>query len=130
LELIRIRPKHFPVPVAPFSYGINVKGGSLFLIPNLIPVDLTGHVVGKGDIVAQATQVFENLKSLLAVKKAGFERIVKITWYLTTRENWRPVVEVRNGYFRDTWPAATFVLLDRLSREDVLFELNAIAVVD
>ncbi|HBB15515.1 MAG: hypothetical protein A3J94_16210 [Syntrophus sp. RIFOXYC2_FULL_54_9] len=130
METIRIRPKHFPVPVAPFSYAIKVIGGSFMFIPNQIPVDSRGQIVGKGDILSQATQVYENLKAILSERNVTFENIVKLTWYLTTRENWKPVVEVRNKYFKDKWPAATFVLLDRLSREDVLIELNAIAIIE
>lgn len=130
LEIARIRPKHFPVPVAPFSYGLKVSGGYFLFIPNQRPVDGTGQIVGKGDIVRQATQVYENLRALLGAANAGFENVVKMTWYLTSRENWKPVVEVRNKYFRDKWPAATFVLLDRLMGEDVLFELNAIVALE
>jgi reactive intermediate/imine deaminase len=130
MEVIRIKPKHFPGPVAPFSYGIKVRGGNFLFIPNQIPTDSRGHIVGKGDIVRQATQVYENLKAILSEVNRTFENIVKITWYLTTRENWKPVVEVRNKYFKDTWPAATFVLVDQLSREDVLIELNAIAIIE
>lgn len=99
-------------------------------IPNQIPVDSGGRIVGKGDIFGQAIQVYENLKAILSKRNAPFENIVKLTWYLTTRENWKPVVEVRNKYFKDKWPAATFVLLDRLSREDVLIELNAMAITE
>jgi enamine deaminase RidA (YjgF/YER057c/UK114 family) len=53
-----------------------------------------------------------------------------MTWYLTTRENWKPAVEVRKRYFKDQWPAATFILMDHLSRPDVLMELNAIAMLE
>lgn len=130
MEITRIRPKHFPVPVAPFSYAVKVIGGSFIFIPNQTPVDSSGRIVGKGDIVSQATQVYENLKAILPGRNVAFENIVKIIWYLTSRENWKPVVEVRNTYFKDKWPAATFVLLDRLSREDVLIELSAIAVIE
>ncbi len=130
MEILRIRPKHFPLPVAPFSYGIKVRGGAPLFISNLLPIDSEGRIVGKGDILIQATQLYENLKAILSEKKATFENIVKITWYLTSRENWKPVVEIRNRYFKQTWPAATFVLLDRLSREDVLFELSAIAIIE
>jgi enamine deaminase RidA (YjgF/YER057c/UK114 family) len=106
-----------------------VRGGDFLFIPHQTPVDSRGEIVGKGDILRQATQVYENLKAILSEMSATFENVVKITWYLTTRENWKPVVEVRNKYFKDTWPAATFVLLDRLSSKDVLVELNAMAVI-
>jgi enamine deaminase RidA (YjgF/YER057c/UK114 family) len=120
MDITRIKPKRLPVPVAPFSYAIQGKGRQLLFVPNQVPV------AGKGDIAAQATEVFENLGALLAEVDGTFEDIVKITWYLTSREHWKPVVDVRSRYFRETWPAATFVLVDHLSREDVLFELNAI----
>jgi enamine deaminase RidA (YjgF/YER057c/UK114 family) len=115
--------------VAPFSYGIKVRGGGFLFIPNQIPVNSKGEIVGRGDIVAQATKVFENLKSILAEVDLSFENLVKITWYLTSREDWKPVVKIRERYFKDNWPAATFVLLEKLSRDDVLVEMNAIAVI-
>ena len=84
----------------------------------------------QNDIVRQATQVFENLKTILNEVNANFEHIVKITWYLSTREHWRPVVDVRKKYFKEKWPAATFILMDHLSRPDMLIELNAIAIIE
>jgi len=129
MEVIRIKPKHFPVPVAPFSYGIKVKGDSFLFIPNQIPIDSEGHIVGKGDIDAQATRVFENIKAILAEVQSTFEDIVKMTWYLTTRENWQSVVKIRKQYFREKWPAATFVLVEQLSHENILIEVNAIIAI-
>ena len=122
--------KQLPVPVAPFSYAIKVKGRDFLFVPNQIPIDSSGEIVGKGDVIAQATWGFENLRAILDKLNFSFENVVKMTWYLTTRKNWAPVVQVRERYFKDKWPAATFVLVDTLSREDVLFEMNAIVFIN
>lgn len=129
MKITRIKPGHFPIPVAPFSYAIKAKGKEFLFIPNQIPVDSAGRVIDKGDIVSQTTRVFENIRAILMEVNSSLENIVKITWYLTNREHWKPAVEVRNQYFKDKWPAATFVLIDSLSRDDVLIEISAIAII-
>ena len=94
-------------------------------------VDAQGQVVGKGDMVAQAEQVFRNLETALAAAGAGLEHIVKWNIYVRQGQPVQEGVEV----FRRVWaqrsdpPVITVVFVAGLGHPDFLLELEAIAVV-
>jgi len=52
-------------------------------IAGQIAVGQDGQIVGRGDVTAQATQVFENLGKALAAAGADWSHLVKITVYVT-----------------------------------------------
>lgn len=83
-----------------------------------------------GDFRAQAVQAFENLKAALAAAGAGFEHVVKITNYFVDISQITVFREVRDRYF-DTKapPASTAVQIGELAMPELLFEIEAIAVV-
>jgi enamine deaminase RidA (YjgF/YER057c/UK114 family) len=56
----------------PYTHVVQVHGGRTIYIAGQVAFDRSGNVVGKGDFAAQATQVFENLKSALAAGGATF----------------------------------------------------------
>ncbi len=60
-----------------------IKAGNTVYIAGQIAVDHDGHVVGRGDITAQATKVFENLQIALVAAGAEWSHLVKITIYAT-----------------------------------------------
>ena len=62
-----------------FSNVVEVTGGSLVFITGQMALDDTGTLVGPGDYNAQLVQVFENLKTQLALVGADFTQVVKIT---------------------------------------------------
>lgn len=83
-----------------------------------------------GDFRAQVEQSFENLKAALAAVGAGFEHVVKVTNYLIDMSQLPVLVEVRNRYVNiNTPPASTTLQIGRLARPELLFEIEAIAVV-
>jgi enamine deaminase RidA (YjgF/YER057c/UK114 family) len=92
--------------------------------------DEQGQVVGKGDITAQATQVFENLKKALASANADFSHVVKTTIFLTDPRFREPLSEVRQRYLGNNLPTSTLVTVAALATPDLLIEIEAIAVVD
>jgi len=83
-----------------------------------------------GDFRAQAVQSLENLKAALAGAGAGLEHVVKITNYFVDMSHIAVFREVRDSYF-DTKapPASTAVQIVKLAMPELLFEIEAIAVV-
>ncbi len=51
----------------PHEYAQAIQAGHLLILSGQMPVDGNGKLVGAGDISAQAKQVFENIKTVLAV---------------------------------------------------------------
>ena len=66
-----------------YNQGILVDGGKLLFIAGQTAVDAKGNFVGKGDIEAQARQVYENMKAVLDDAGGSFDDIVKTTIYIT-----------------------------------------------
>jgi enamine deaminase RidA (YjgF/YER057c/UK114 family) len=93
-------------------------------------LDRTGTLVGPGDVRAQARQVFENLAAALRSVGASFEQVVKLTFYLLDATQLPAVREVRDQYVNTTRPpASTAVEVRRLVLDDLLIEVEAVAIV-
>jgi 2-iminobutanoate/2-iminopropanoate deaminase len=117
-------------PVGPYSHVVSVPpGGRMVFCAGAVALDKDGNVVGKGDIVAQTRQVMENLRLALKATGATFDDVVKITNYVTDANEWRRVLPVRAEYIKQPYPASTFVEVSALMFEDLLIEIEAVAVV-
>ncbi len=106
-----------------------VRAGDLLFVSGIVAVDSGGNLVGGGDVVAQARQVFENLRAVLAAAGCGFEDVVKVTIFLTDVDD-RPLINpLRQEVFGATRPASTLVEVSRLAVEGAKVEVEAVAVV-
>jgi enamine deaminase RidA (YjgF/YER057c/UK114 family) len=109
------------------------RGGTLVFISGQVAADAEGRIVGKGDMEAQAVQVFENLKLALQGVGATFHDVLKFTIFIRnlTPEARKAVMNVRGRYISQTRPpAATMIGVDRLVEDDLLLEIEAVAMVD
>jgi reactive intermediate/imine deaminase len=108
-----------------------IKAGNTVYISGQIALNAQGELVGAGDITAQATQVFENLKIALAAAGAEFSHLVKLTVFVTDARYREPVAAVRRQYLGSPDPvASTFLVVAGLARPELLLEIEAIAVLD
>jgi len=107
-------------------------GGKTIFVSGQVALDEKGELVGKGDIRAQTRKVFENMKLALASAGAGFDDVVKLTYYIVgyRPELLGPIREVRSEYLSKTNPpSSTLIGVEKLFLDDVLIEVDAIAVV-
>jgi len=125
-----LNPPGLP-PTKGYSQVVDVPAGRrLVFLSGQVPLDSTGALRGGADFRAQARQVFENLRAGLAASGADFEDVVKLNFYLVDVRHLSALREVRDRYVNPTAPpASTLVEVRRLFREDVLLEVDAIAVV-
>jgi enamine deaminase RidA (YjgF/YER057c/UK114 family) len=127
VNLINPETMHRPTG---YSHVAEVTAGRPVYIAGQIALDARGELVGPGDIRAQTRQVFENLKAALQAVGAGFDQVVKLNYYLVDASQLPLVREVRDQYVnRERPPASTAVEIRRLYREDLLIEVEAVAVV-
>ncbi len=117
-------------PVAAYSIGYKVSGGSLILLAGMVAVDAGGNTVGEGDIGAQTKQVFGNIRGALEAAGAGMDDIVRLTVYLTGREDFPGHMKVRGGILTDPFPASTLLIVSGLARPEWLIEIDAVAFVE
>ncbi|MEU8925621.1 RidA family protein [Kitasatospora sp. NPDC048545] len=120
-----------PPGVAPGTgYTQVVTGtGRLVQVSGQVAFDEQRNLVGVGDPKAQARQVFENLRRCLAAAGAGFEHVVKFTFFMTDIAYLADIREARDEYLGSLpLPAASAMQVVALFKPDVLIEIEAMAV--
>ena len=120
-----------PEGVAPGNgYTHVVMGtGRLIALSGQVAFDENGDLVGPGDPAAQARQVFENLRRCLAAAGAGFDDVVKLTYFVTDVAYLPAVRAVRDQYIDvERRPASTAVQVVALIRPELLLEVEAFAI--
>ena len=65
-----------------YSHVVSTSGGRTIYVAGQIAMDKDGKVVGVGDLRAQTTQVFENVKAALAAAGATLSDVVKQNTYI------------------------------------------------
>jgi 2-iminobutanoate/2-iminopropanoate deaminase len=124
----------YPRPSS-FARGIRIDPGqhSLLLISGTASVDEAGLTAHVGDFRAQLWRTYRNITALLATEGATWHDVVRTTCYLRDIErDYKDFNEVRTAFFSwvglDPLPASTGIQA-RLCREDLLVEIEAMAVV-
>ena len=105
---------------------------TVLLISGTASVDEAGATVHVGDFRAQCWRTYRNISTLLESAGMSWRDIVRTTCYLRDIErDYRDFNEVRTAFFGwlglDPLPASTGIQA-RLCREDLLVEIEAIAV--
>ncbi len=114
-----------PAAIGPYSQAIKANG--LVFTSGVIPVDpATGKVV-EGDITGQATQVFENLKAVLAASGSSLDRAVKTTCFLVDLNDFATFNGIYATYFDADPPARSTVQVARLPL-GVLVEVECVSL--
>ncbi|GEM49057.1 RidA family protein [Deinococcus cellulosilyticus] len=116
-------------PVQQYSHVVQVTGGRTVYISGQIALDADGNLVGAGDFELQARQVMLNLQAALAAVQMDFRHVVKMTLFLKDRADIVRFRSVRAEFIQeDHLPAMSAVQVASLVREDLLLEMEAIAV--
>ena len=111
------------------GYSHAAKAGGLVFVAGQVAQDQDGNVVGRGDVEAQAVQIFDNLRAVLASAGATLNDVVKLTTYTTNVAYRAKIAEVRGRYFTTYFPPNTFVVVASLATPDYLLEIEAVAAV-
>jgi reactive intermediate/imine deaminase len=115
----------------PFGYShvVDASVGRMIYISGQVPLDTDGELVGEGDFEAQARQVFQNLTAALDAAGASWGDVVKLNYFLRDVGQIASVRSIRDEYVdTDRPPASTLVEVSGLFRQDVLIEVEAVAV--
>jgi enamine deaminase RidA (YjgF/YER057c/UK114 family) len=120
-------------PYAPYSPGVKVREvGSFIFIAGVVPNDVDGSIVCKGDIRGQMKQALKNLKVTLEAAGASFDHVIKLTTYVVAdfmKEYTKSKVDYEYLESFPT-PADTLIGVACLANEDQLIEVEALAVID
>ena len=110
-----------------------VPAGKHVYISGQVALDKAGNVVGKGDLAAQAEQVYKNLGEALKAAGASFADVFKLTTYVVdvTPDKVAAVRAARaKAFASEPFPSSTLVGVTGLVIPDLLLEVEAIAAID
>lgn len=110
-------------------YTDAVRAGDLLFVSGLVAVDADGNLVGGDDVVAQARQVFDNLRQTLAAAGCSFGDVVKVTLFLTDVSDRSRINSVRQEHFGASRPASTLVEVSALAVPGAKVEVEAVALI-
>lgn len=115
-----------------FSQVTTVVEGKLIFVSGQVSWDDKGKVLFPGDLRAQTRQTFQNMKIALAAAGATIDNVLKFNIYVVNldREKWKMVGEERAKYINpEKAPASTMVGVPGLVLEELLIEIEAVAVI-
>ena len=110
-----------------FVSGIGPRRRGVREIPGTT-LDAQGKVVSY-DIEVQCRSVFENLRFILEDAGTSWDRIVDVTAFLTSMDDFAAYNKVYAEHFPDMRPARTTVEVTRLP-SPIAIEIKAIATID
>jgi len=115
-----------------YTHVVTAAGGKMVFIAGQVAWDVKGELVGKGDLRAQATQAYTNLKAALAAAGATTADVAKMNTYVVNFKSTDLSVirEVRSQFFpQENLPASTLVGVQALAMDGLLIEVEAVAMV-
>lgn len=130
-EKLHINPPGISTPTS-YTHVVVAQPGRTVYIAGQVSLNEKGELVGKGDLRAQTTQVFDNLSTALKAAGASWNDVVKINTYIVNynAEMLPALREVRGNYFTGPKPpASTLVGVQALARPDFMIEIEAVAVI-
>jgi len=124
-----LHPEGWPKPRG-YANGVMSAGGMIFT-GGLVGWDAQGRF--PDGFVAQARQTFINIRDVLAAAGAGPEHMVRLTWYVTSIEQYLANPKELGAAYREVFgrcfPAMATVEVVRLVERAALVEIEATAVV-
>jgi len=125
-----LSPNTLPRPFG-YSHVVDAPAGRIVYISGQVPLDAAAELVGAGDFQAQARQVFANLNAALEAAGVGWDDVVKLNFFVTDLREIAVLREIRDEYVNTAQPpASTLVQVAGLFRPDVMFEADAVAIVE
>ena len=103
-----------PQAIGPYSQGI--KAGNTVWISGQIPLDPISMTLVKGDIAAQAEQVFINLAAIAEAAGGTLNNAVKVNISLTDLSEFDAVNTVMASHFEAPYPARACVQVAALPK--------------
>jgi enamine deaminase RidA (YjgF/YER057c/UK114 family) len=122
-------PEGWPRPVG-YANGVAARGRLVF-VAGQVGWDSEGAFVD--GLVAQVQQALENVVAVLHAGGAEPRHLVRMTWYMLDREEYRNARAQIGRVYREvigpTYPAMTLVEVAGLLEDRALVEIEATAVV-
>ncbi|MHA1107507.1 MAG: RidA family protein [Alphaproteobacteria bacterium] len=125
-----LHPAGWPRPKG-YSNGIQASGDMVFLA-GLVAWDENEHIAA-ADFAGQARRIFANIVTLLAEAGAGPEHLVRLTWFVTDKQEYLSSGSEIGAAYREiigrNYPAMAVVEVSGLIEAGAKLEIEATAVI-
>ena len=125
----RLQPPGWPEPRG-YANGVEASGRLVF-VAGQIGWDETGTFVSDA-LAAQVGQALRNVVAVLAEAGAGPEHVVRLTWYVTSRNEYLETIKDVGAAYRSvmgrTFPPMSVVEVSALMEAAAKVEIEATAV--
>ena len=116
-------------PFSNYTHCVEVTNPTKILYcSGQVPADLDGHLKYPNDFDAQGELVIDNLKHVLSGSGANLSDVVKLVTYLSRTQDVPSVRKLLARYFPVNPPANSVCVVQSLTHEDILIEMEATAV--
>ena len=126
----RLQPPGWPEPRG-YANGVEASGRLVF-VAGQIGWDETGTFVSDA-LAAQVEQALRNVVAVLAEAGAGPEHVVRLTWYVTSRNEYLETIKDVGAAYRSvmgrTFPPMSVVEVSALMEAAAKVEIEATAVI-
>lgn len=113
-----------PQAIGPYSQAVGIEG--LIFTSGQIALLADGTFL-EGDVSVQAHQVLKNLQAVLEEGGSSFSKVVKVTIFLASMEDFQAVNSVYSEYFSTHKPARSTIAVKGLPK-NALIEIEVIAI--
>jgi 2-iminobutanoate/2-iminopropanoate deaminase len=113
-----------------YSHVVVAEPRRLVFISGQVARDVSGKIIGVGDMRAQLRQTLENLKTALEAAGASLADLLRTNTYVTDIDEYFKHVDIRMEYYTHAMPTSTTVEVRRLAQPELLVEIDAIAGLD
>ena len=112
-------------PAAIGTYSQAVRAGDFVFLSGQIPLDPKTMKLVEGPFEVHVRRVFDNLRAVCKEAGGDFDRVARVTVYLTDLGNFAKVNEVMASYFNEPYPARAAIGVASLPRGSEV-EIDAI----
>jgi reactive intermediate/imine deaminase len=103
-------------PAAIGTYSQAVRAGDFVFLSGQIPLDPKTMKLVEGPFEDHVKRVFDNLRAVCREAGGDFDRVARVTVYLTDLGNFAKVNEVMAMYFAEPYPARAAIGVASLPR--------------
>lgn len=126
-----VNPPGWPRPKG-YSNGIVVEPGRTVYVAGMVGWTEKEEFEAK-DTVGQARQVFKNIVAVLTEAGAKPEHIVRMTWYITDKDEYLNGAREIGAAYREIigrhWPVMAVIVIKGLIEAGAKLEIEATAVI-
>ena len=127
----RVQPPGWKAPIG-YSHGV-VASGRVITLAGQIGWNPTTGELESDNFAQQATQALRNIVAVLAAAGAKPEHLVRLTWFITNRDEYLRTTKEVGANYRDIigghFPAMSVVVVSALLEARAQVEIEATAVV-